>query len=435
MPRGAPSPIARNRRSAALAATSRAAAERRALRSAAPRGIRRALRPLAMALRLSSLAVLSLTALAAACSTSSDVPSPGASVTGDGDDAGTGAPVAHADAGEPVVDAAQPSADAASPATDATPGTDAVAPPIDAAPPDAGPPAKQVLIWIWQDYANALDQVTQHASSFTHVSPALYQLNFDYASGPAKLVNENDDFSGLHSADFAPKAHAAGLACAPLMYAGAGNFGTDQGIQNVLDDKGGAQSNFIQAMVQEGVDKGFDGFNLDWEVQGTDDTYADKLVTFLRAFKTALHAHGMTLSIDIAGWYVKQCTGSNGTGLVDLSKLGDSVDQAIFEDYSGAFKSSATSCPAPPPLGAGGQDCDGDFSGGLAVMCDLAPSVVSVGLISTGTNSFADRALSAVGAYGFRNVAVWPDDAQFLNPSGIPNGGDWYSLLAAYRTP
>jgi hypothetical protein len=373
----------------------------------------------------SPLALFSLAALAAACGGSSSSATPPPVDPGP----------AGVDAGGPsiVVDAGSPS-DAAPASPEASPGTDASSDPgIDAAPPDAGPPAKQVLVWIWQDYANTLGDVTSHASSFTHVSPALYQLNYDYASGPAQLVNADDNFSGLSSAQIAQQAHAAGLKCVPLMYAGAGNFGTDQGIQNVLNDApAGAQSSFIQAMVAEGVSKGYDGFNLDWEVQGTDDSYTGKLVSFLKAFKSALNAKGMTLTLDIAGWYIKQCGGSNGTGLVDLTKLGDSVDQAILEDYSGAFNDTSAACPAKPPSGPGAQDCDGDFGGGLDVMCNLAPGFVSVGLISTGTNPFADRALSAVTSYGFTNVAVWPDDAQFLNGNGIPNGGTWYSLLASY---
>ena len=49
------------------------------------------------------------------------------------------------------------------------------------------------------------------------------------------------------------------------MYAGAGNHGTDQGIQNVLGNPAIAQS-FIDAQVQEALEQGYDGWNLDWEV-------------------------------------------------------------------------------------------------------------------------------------------------------------------------
>jgi hypothetical protein len=301
-------------------------------------------------------------------------------------------------------------------------------------PVEAGPPARQSLIWVWQDYANSIAAVASHASSFTHVSPALYQLNYDYASGVATQVNTDDDYDGLTSAQVAQKIHAAGLLCVPLMYAGAGNFGTDQGLQNVMNDSpAGAQSSFITSMVTEAMTKGYDGYNLDWEVQNTG--YADygaKYVSFLAAFKTALNAHQMTLSVDVAGWYTLQCSGSGGDGLADLTKLGPAVDLAIIEDYAGSFDGTATSCPAMNPSQ---EDCDSDFGGGLSVMCNLPSNVVSIGLISTGTNSFADEALSGIASYGYTNVAVWPDDSQFLNASGIPGGATWYTLLAGFLHP
>jgi spore germination protein YaaH len=130
------------------------------------------------------------------------------------------------------------------------------------------------------------------------VSP-LYQLNYNYASGVAQLVNGNDDFGdGLTSKSIAQKIHATGLRCVPLMYAGAGNSGTDQGIQNVLNDAPpGAQQSFIRSMVNEAMTKGYDGYNLDWEVGNTGADYGDKLVGFLSAFKTALNAQGMMLSL------------------------------------------------------------------------------------------------------------------------------------------
>jgi hypothetical protein len=226
--------------------------------------------------------------------------------------------------------------------------------------------------------------------------------------------------------------HAAHLACVPLVYGGAGNFGTDQGIQNILNDAPpGAQQSFITSMVAEAQSKGYDGYNLDWEVQGTGYAdYGTKLVSFLSAFKAALHAAGKTLSIDLGGWYTLQCSGSGGDGLVDLTAIGPSVDWAIMEDYSGALGGPGNGCPATVqnPI-----DCDSTFVGGLDVMCNLPSPVVNIGLISTGTNPFAGDALAAVESYGFTSVSVWPDDAQFLNPSNIsPQGATWYSLLADF---
>src|SRR5689334_14755685 len=74
---------------------------------------------------------------------------------------------------------------------------DATTPDDDAAPgPDAAPSEvpRQAYIWVWRNYGDSLDAIVAHASSFTHVSPAFYELNFDYQSGPAHIFG--DDFDG-----------------------------------------------------------------------------------------------------------------------------------------------------------------------------------------------------------------------------------------------
>jgi hypothetical protein len=291
------------------------------------------------------------------------------------------------------------------------------------------PPGKQVLVWVWQSYATTLAAVAAHAKSFTDVSPALYQLNYAYQSGVAKLVNANDNFDGLTSKQVTEKIHAAGLKSVPLMYAGAGNFGTDQGIQNVLDDApAGARQAFVDAMVGEAVAKGHDGYNLDWEVGNIGyAAYGAKLISFLAAFRGALNAKGMTVSLDLGGWYVRQCTGAGSDGLVDLAQMGHSVDLAIIEDYSGSLGNQAGTCPTSNPKQ---QSCDGSFLTQLGIMCNLPRDVASIGVISPGTNPFAADALSAVSRFGFTRVAVWPDASQFLDASNMPAGATWYSVLA-----
>ncbi len=385
---------------------------------------------------LANLMALAAAGAFAACDTAPTTPAEdaGAPPPSQGlDDAGSVAPDAT-----PPADAASPfDAGAPAPSAGKDAGHTAADAATDSAPPDASPSAaKQSLVWVWQDYANSLAAVVNNASSFTHISPALYQLNYDYVSGLPQLLNGDDNYDGLSSSDITQKIHDAGLKCIPFMYAGAGNGGTDQGIQNVLSDSpAGAQSSFISSMVSEGVTKGYDGFNLDWEVSNTDDSYSDKLIAFLGAFKKALNAQNMVLSIDIAGFYIEQCNGSGGTGLVDLTKLGPSVDQAIIEDYATGFNNAGASCPASLPTSPSSVDCDDDFGGGLDAMCDLPSNVVSIGLIVQGTNPFASQALAGISSYGFRSVAIWPGNGLFLDPSGIPNGATWYSLLAGFLQP
>ncbi len=294
-----------------------------------------------------------------------------------------------------------------------------------------GPAPKQSLIWVWLDYKNSINTVIKNKASFTHVSPALYQLNYSYSSGAPKLVNTNDSFDGLSSKQIADMVHAAGLKVQPLMYAGAGNSGTDQGIQNILNNAT-TQQNFIDATVAECVAKGYDGINLDWEVQGTNfQQYGTKLISFLTAFTAAMHAKNMVVTFDLGGWYTRQC--GDDTGLVDLTLVGHSVDQMIMEDYSGTFGGPATACPAKP----GNAACDQSYVKELDVMCNLPKDVVNIGLISPeggngGTNPFAVDALDAVDSYGFRAVSLWPDDGNFINSNNVQDGGTWYSVLAAW---
>ncbi len=202
------------------------------------------------------------------------------------------------------------------------------------------------------------------------MSPALYDLNFNYASGLPHFEGDNntDSFDGLTSKQIATMIHAAGLKVVPLMYAGAGNSGTDQGIQNILNDTNGAQKNFIDATKAEAMDKGSDGWNLDWEVQGTNyDQYGTKLISFFTAYTAAAHLQNLEISFDAAGWYTRQCGDNNG--LVDLTKVGNSIDQVIMEDYSGSFGGPAKSCPATNPAT---DDCDSNVS--RAAQCDVQPA-------------------------------------------------------------
>jgi hypothetical protein len=303
-------------------------------------------------------------------------------------------------------------------------------PPASEASVDAGPLQKQALIWVWQNYSNTLSQLQANPMSFTHVSPTFYQVNYGYTSGVAQFEG-SDNFDGMTSMQIAQQVHSMGLKIVPAVQAGAGNSGTDQGIQNIVSDSpSGAQQSFITSMVGEGVAKAYDGFNLDWEPGNIGYSgYGAQYVKFLSAFKSALNAKGMALSIDIGSWYVRQCQASNGDGWVDLVQLRQAVDQAIIMDYTGTFGAPpSSSCPAQPPMQ---QDCDSNFVVGANVMCNLPAAAVSIGMISGQTNSYLPQALEAVTMYGFPAVAVWPSGGN-LDSSGIPQGGTWFTNFAQF---
>jgi hypothetical protein len=354
-------------------------------------------------------------------------------MTGPAADAGSGG---GTDSGSPSVDSGGPAHDAASGA-DAGKSTDSGANTgADAADGAALLSGRQVLVWIptyLGSFSANLTMVTSsNPKAYTQVSPDFYNLNYAYTSGPPKIAGES--FDGLSVAQVAQQVHAAGMQLIPLIYAGAGNSGTDQGIQNVISDSPpGTQNTFITAAVAEAQTRQYDGWNLDFEVSNTGYAqYGVQYVNFLAAFKAALHAQNMILTIDIADWYIRQCAGD---GLVDLTSIGASVDLAIMEDYAGTYGSPVAACPGGTPPAS--QNCANEFGALMNILCDVMPqNAVSVGLIEgsggSGANPFLDQALNAIAAAGFTSVAVWPDETPFLNSANIPNGGTWNSLLAGY---
>ena len=292
---------------------------------------------------------------------------------------------------------------------------------------------KQALIWIWQNYRADVTVVAAHPESFTHVSPAFYQMNYAYTSGPLKYVNANDHYDGTSSADLTAQIHAAGLKVVPLVYAGAGNNGTDDGIHNVLNDSPpGTQQNLITAMINEANVKGYDGYNLDWEVSGDDTHYSEygtKMVSFLGTFKKALNQQGMQLSYDLGAWFVRQCADD---GVMDLTQMADAVDLMIMEDYDKNLGNPGAACPSPAPARL---NCYADFTAQLQVMCNMPGKNVSIGVIAPDTSAFASQAFSAASSYGFTGVALWPGNGAFLAKDNFPEGQTWFSVFSDFLAP
>jgi Glycosyl hydrolases family 18 len=384
------------------------------------------------ALRSIGLSSVALLAIAACGGQSGDV---------------SASPEGNDDAQAPLVIGAQPEGGSRLPVPPTQQADASVDAPAQAVDTGTTTASAQSLVWVWYDYPNSLASVFANSSSFTHVSPALYQINYAYTSGVAAYWQQtSDSFDGLTTAQIATKVHAVGMKVVPLIFAGAGNGGTDQGIQNIIADApSGTESAFITSMVSEAVTNGYDGYNLDWEVSNTSTTYAAygaDLVSFLGAFKTALHAHGMQLSIDLGTWFIKQTWCSGGTGVVDLTTIGSYVDQVIVEAYASTLGTASTSCPASI---SDPQNCGTDFMSVLNLMCVYVPSSqISIGFNvnpSTGNNAIAGSVISAVEAYGIHNVAVWPDfnsdgaggSYVFMDSKNIqPTTATWYSLLSGF---
>jgi spore germination protein YaaH len=294
------------------------------------------------------------------------------------------------------------------------------------------------------NYQQSLAAVGANKDAFTHVSPSLYQLNYDYSSGVAGFETDgSDNFDGLSSSQIASRVHGMGMKCVPLIQAGAGNGGTDQGIQNVISN-GGTQSAFISAMVQEAVNKGYDGYSLDWETGGgtTYSDYGPGMTSFLGAFASALHAHGKILQLIVGDWYVQQSNCSGGQGFVDLQAAAAAVDQVIVMDYEGSLGNPTTSCNAS--VGNPGN-CGSDFGSDLNLMCAYVPlSKISIGLDSDpngGNNPIAGACVSATQAANIPAVAIWPEyntrgpngSYLFCDTTNIsPPGTTWFALLSGF---
>jgi hypothetical protein len=308
------------------------------------------------------------------------------------------------------------------------------------------------IAWAWIYLPDTLAAIEPNASSFTHVSPLIYQINYAYTGGVAQFWNTSSDSfgGGLTSTSVTQQIHAMGLKSLPVILAGASNGGTDQGIQTVLTDAS-VQQSFISSMLSEAKSKSYDGYNLDWEMAQWETTYSaygTQLISFLGAFQSALHEAGMILTFDVVDFNVVQSNCSGGSGPVDLTKLGGVVDLAIVEDYNSNFGTASATCPSslPDPL-----LCNQTFMDDLNFMCAYLPAnVISIGMnacsttsssCGMGTNTIAASAISAIESYGIQSVAIFPQ-ANSDGPSGgydiydsvgmTPPGETWFTALQGF---
>ena len=316
-------------------------------------------------------------------------------------------------------------------------------------------------VWVYGDWSASLDSIVANANAFTHVSPTFYSLNNDYTAGlPAYATCSTqgsnyictdagtNTFGSLTTTQFTQRLAAAGLATVPAIYAGSANGGSDQGVQNILNDPNGAGARFIASMLAEALSNGYAGYNLDWEMgNAVGSAYADKFVRFVDAFKAALAPHGLSLSADaivnnINGTF---CSGSDG--YLDFAKLSASqLDRLIIEAYTPLLGSASTSCRSVPLSTARPAACPVNSSGThltatglLDYMCSNLPaSMVVIGLesYSAGTNPIAGEVVSTLKAYGLNKIAVWPESESgypFLSTKDLSAPEDnWYDLLRGF---
>ena len=327
-----------------------------------------------------------------------------------------------------------------------------------------GPSAsRESWICVYIEYQSSLGLIANHASSFTHVVPMLYSVNYNYASGVAYYSNcpTSSGFicsgnastppEGIDPASFAASVAALGMETVPAIYAGSANGGTEAGIVNILTNAT-TQDAFITAMTAEAVKNGYSGYNLDWEVGGTVDyTYASKFVSFVDNFKAALVAAGIknpTLSVDAVVSNVNGSYCSSNTGYLDFPSLAaSSIDRVIIEDYVSTPGSATMSCQNVVLDHSNPVGCDYSMTGMLNMMCspnlgatpalDFGKAVIALEADPSGTNPILGATFSALESYGFEKVAVWPQyqsaaDPFLSNANDNPASDTWYALLAAF---
>jgi hypothetical protein len=300
--------------------------------------------------------------------------------------------------------------------------------------------------------------VAKHTASFTHVAAFVYECSNYSGGGVAPFWNTPGGAdvwqNGLTSTTMAAKVHGMGLKYLAAV-AGGAELNSNQGIINIItDNPPGTQSGFITSMVQEGVNKKYDGYALDWEMGGAPagqiidyNDHGAKMQSFLAAFKAALHAQGMILTVAFVPNDVKQSCTSYGNGVWDLTEFGKNVDLAMLEDYANSLGTPSASCPAGyTDPGCSPSMTFAPFANEAALLCStMVPSSVNVtaNAWSQMTNPFAGDAVNTLEAYGINSIGLFPQinndgpggSYSIFESNGIqPAGTDWFTLLEAYLT-
>jgi hypothetical protein len=332
-------------------------------------------------------------------------------------------------------------------------------PPFD----DGGVQGRSSIGWAVDYPDDVLNVIGAHTSAFTHVAVLIYDVS-NYKSGVAPFWNTpggGDVFQNNNSsATLAEKVHTMGLKMLAGVFGGQ-ELGSNQGIVTLLNDTPpGTQAGFITSMVNEGVTKKYDGFALDWAMGGATmaltidfPRYAIKMQNFLGAFRSALHAKGMVLTLAMVPNDVKQACISYGNGVFDLQQLGKYVDLAMMEAYGTTFGSGGTSCPknyTDPPSCFGGN-IFAPFTNDVDLLCantaQMGQMTVMMSASPQMTNPFAGQAMALVKQYGIPSVSLFPEintdkvdggsgpDGTYaiFDSTGIsPAGTDWFALLTDF---
>ena len=141
--------------------------------------------------------------------------------------------------------------------------------------------AQEIIVYGAGGVRRGAETFEQHAGQIDVISPQTYGVDsLGNVSGgvPVKLLQEAAD---------------AGTHVMPLIM----NPGFNQEIIHAVLRKPEAQRRIIEFMVKEGVEKGFWGWQFDFE--NVHRTYKDRFTSFFESAAEALHAAGLTASVAV----------------------------------------------------------------------------------------------------------------------------------------
>lgn len=242
---------------------------------------------------------------------------------------------------------------------------------------------RQSWIWLWENYENGLQMISHYKAAISVVSPNTYYL-FDNGT----FGVQSQQAEGVCS-----QVQSMGLKCEPLIQ---NNQTSPAGINSLLTSVS-LQSSFIHGAVTTALESKIDGYNVDFEPSSGTLNVSSDFGAFLAEFASAMHSHGLFLSVDVASW--------NGAG----EPAGSAADLWNFriESHSGV------------DLILTMQTYDtntGEFQSDLTTILQSVPSSqLAVGLLTQSQNdAYLVSELSVAAQAKIGCVMVWPSYGGFL---------------------
>jgi LysM repeat protein len=243
---------------------------------------------------------------------------------------------------------------------------------------------RQAWVWLWNNYSSDLAAIAIHPKALTTVSPNTYQLN-------------NDGTFGLQTAlaEVCPQVHSLGLQCVPLIQS---SQSTSAGI-NALLTSSTLETNFINNAVNVAINSNLDGYNVDFEPSPDIGNVSVQFGVFLSNFASAMHAHGKTLSVDVASW--------NGAG----EPAGIAADLWNFKIEAQSKVDLILTMETYDTNVA-------NFQGTIqTILKDVPAQKLAVGLLTESQNDAnLNQEFGLVASYEIPAVMVWPSYGAFLTP-------------------